>query len=335
MKLVISGLPMANSQELFSLLTGASLENITNKPLETFQGVCDVRDPRIVKLSALFNPKKTTFAKIEYTLLPDFVTSGPAKSTVLMGLKNADGICLVVNEAEAANDAEGFLAELVINDLMMVEKRIDTIARDQKKKFVESREKEKALMERVKTPLEASTIPDWSSYSEDDKKFLRDYQFLTIKPLFVIVNTPEDKVKEKTNIPHFSSINLCIKLEDELLSLPEADRQEYMKELGLTEPAIDRMTRMVFEGLGLISFFTVGEDEVRAWPIVKGSNAPEAGRTIHSDIAKGFVRAEQMKHEDLLTLGTEAKVKEAGKFQLKGRDYIVEDGDVLNFRFNV
>jgi len=335
MRIVITGMPLANSQELFSLLTGISFENISSKPLETFQGVCDVKDPRIIKLQEMYHPKKTTFTKIEYTLLPDFVLTGPAKSTILTALKNADEICLVVNHEQAEAEVAQFYSELMIADLMLVEKRIETIAKDQLKKFVDQREKEKVIMEKIKAALEASSIPDWSSFSEDENKIIKTYQFLTLKPAFVIINTPEDKIKEKSNISSLNSIRLSIKLEAELLTLGQADRQEYMKEMGLTESAIDQMTRIVYQGLGLISFFTVGEDEVRAWPVAKGATAAEAGRVIHSDIAKGFVRAELIKYDDLITLGSEAKVKEAGKFSLKGRDYLVEDADVLSFRFNV
>ncbi|MFC1571662.1 DUF933 domain-containing protein [Candidatus Margulisiibacteriota bacterium] len=335
MRIVITGLPLANSQELFSLLTGIPLATITSKPLETFPGVCDVKDPRIIKLQEMYHPQKTTFTKIEYTLLPDFVLGGPAKSTILKALKNADEICLVVNHDQAKEEIEQLSSELIINDLLLVEKRLGTIAKDQKKKFIEQQEKEKALMGKIKTSLEAAQIPDWSGFSADDQKLLRTYQFLTLKPAFVIINTPEDKINEPAAPSNLPAIRLSIKLEAELLTLSKADRQEFMKEMQLTESAIDRMTRMVYQGLGLISFFTVGEDEVRAWPVAKGATAPEAGRIIHSDIAKGFVRAELIKYDDLITLGSEAKVKEAGKFQLKGRDYIVADGDVLSFRFNV
>lgn len=341
MKVILIGLPQAGSQPLFSLLTGVPEEQVLQKPLEALQGICEVRDPRIVKLKELFNPKKTTFARIEYTLLPDLATSGPAKTLIFNELKNADELCFIVTEEQALEELNQFFSELIIADFMLVEKRLETIARDQRKKFQETREKEKLLMEKIKATLDNSQPLAPANFNEEELKTLRAYQFLTLKPCFVSLNLSGDKLANPELMEkiaatyHLPAVALNIKLESELLALPAADRQEYMKEIGLTEPAIDRMTQMVFTGLGLFSFFTVGEDEVRAWPVRRGASAAEAGGVIHSDIEKGFVRAEHMRYEELLALGSEAKVKEAGKFSLKGRDYLVEDGDVLSFRFNV
>ncbi|MBI5399087.1 DUF933 domain-containing protein [Candidatus Saganbacteria bacterium] len=161
------------------------------------------------------------------------------------------------------------------------------------------------------------------------------------KPLVVVVNTSADAAQEAALVEklrkqlHCPVLAVNAGLEAEILQLPANEQVEYLKSLGIDEPALVKMNRLTFEGLGLISFFTVGEDEVRAWPIRRGAAAPEAGGAIHTDIAKGFVRAELIKYDDLINLGSEAKVKEAGKFSLKGKDYIVEDSDILNFRFNI
>ena len=328
-------------QQLFSLMTGLALANIQEKPLEVQQGICQVIDPRVTKLKEIFNPKKTTYARIEYLLLPDFNLQGPAKAAVFTQLKNADEFCWVAREDNAEADISSFLSELVIADLMLVEKRLETIAKDQKKKFSEQKEKEKELMEQCKKQLEQEQPLKDLSFSEEQLKLLRTYQFLSIKPLILAINVAEDKIKDPTIAPKiqqrfaYPAVQLCAELESEISQLEEKDRVAFMQEMGITESALDKMTRLAFEALGLISFFTVGEDEVRAWPIKKGSTAPEAGSTIHSDIEKGFVRAEMYTYEDFLAAGSEAKLKEQGKFHLKGRDYVVQDGDILSFRFNV
>lgn len=334
MKIVILGLPQAGQQQLFSLLTGIPLDTIMQKPLEVQQGISEVRDPRLTKLIEMYKPKKFAYARIEYSLLPDFNLTGPSKDIIFSQLKNADEICWVARSESAKSDIANFISELIITDTMLVEKRLETIAKDQRKKYSDIREKEKELMELCKKQLdEEKPLKDYP-FNDEQKKVIRTYQFFTMKPLFIVVNVPESQIKGKIEI-NFPSIEVCAELEEEISRLAEGERAEFMKEMGIEESALSKMTRMAFNELGLISFFTVGEDEVRAWPIPKGALAPEAGSAIHSDIEKGFVRAEMMKYDDLISAGSEAKLKELGKFYLKGRDYIVEDGDILSFRFNV
>jgi ribosome-binding ATPase YchF (GTP1/OBG family) len=202
-------------------------------------------------------------------------------------------------------------------------------------------EKEKGLMERCKAQLEDELPIRQLNASDEELKQLRTYQFLSMKPLILVVNVPEDRINDLSLMEEISrefslpAVQISAEIEQEISNLEEKDRAEFMKEMGITESALDKMTTLAFSGLGLISFFTVGEDEVRAWPVRKGSSAPEAGSTIHSDIEKGFVRAEMFKYDELISAGSEAKLKEQGKFHLKGKDYIVEDGDILSFRFNV
>jgi len=333
MKVTLLGLPQAGQQQLFSLMTSLSLDNIISKPLEVHQGVCDVKDPRIVKLKEIFNPKKTTFAKIEFLLLPDFDLSGPQKDLLISQLKNADELCLVVREESAKDDTSSFLSELIIYDIMLAEKRLENIAKDKKRSNNPQSDKEKVLIERCKASLDQEKRLSNETFSEEESKLLRTYQFLTLKPVIIVVNSKEANAKPADfGLP---AVSLSIEIEQEISQLDEKDQAEFIKELGITESAITKITQLCFQGLGLVSFFTVGEDEVRAWPIPKGSTAKEAGSTIHTDIAKGFVRAELMKYNDFIAAGSEAKLKEAGKFSLKGKDYIVEDADLLIFRFNV
>jgi len=341
MKIDILGLPQAGQQELFGILTGVALDQLRQRMMEVQLGACDVKDPRIAKLTAMYKPKKTTYTKIEYSLLPDFTTQGPTKTLIFNELKNADEICWVVRAETAEGDIANFSSELIINDLLLVEKRLENIIRELKSKQSEERLKEKALMEQFKQHLDQEKPLSALTLTDDQKKLLRAYQFLSLKPVVLVINVPEDKIKDDSiakTIRHkypYPCVQLSAGLEAEISQLGEGERGEFMKEMGITEPAVDKMNRLAYEGLGLISFFTVGEDEVRAWPVRKGASAAEAGAVIHTDIAKGFVRAEHFTYSDLIALGSEAKIKEAGKFSLKGRDYIVEDGDILSFRFNV
>ena len=334
MKIVITGLPQAGQQELFSIISGQDIEQIRQKPMEAQTGASDVKDPRVTKLVEIFNPKKTTYAKIEYSLLPDVAFQGAL-------LKNADEICYVSLSDNAAGNIQSFVSELIIADMMLVDKRLETLVKEQKKKNGEAQKKEQDLMAKCKEWLEKENPLSKMELAEEQAKTVRTYQFLTFKPLVLVINMPENKINDQSLVREIKTkysypcIQLSAGIEAEINQLSAKDRADFMKEVGIDEPAIDKMNRVVFEGLGLISFFTVGEDEVRAWPIKKGAVAEEAGGGIHSDIKKGFVRVEMMKYNDFIALGSEAKVKEAGKFSLKGRDYLVEDGDLLSFRFNV
>jgi hypothetical protein len=334
MKTIIIGSPQAGQHQLFSLLTGIPMETIQLKPLEVHLGICEVNDPRVAKLSEMYKPKKTTYARIEYILLPDFTVQGPAKELIFNQLKNADEICWVARDQA---DVNNFISELVIHDLMLVEKRIENIERGQRRKYLGQNEKEKEFLLLCKGQLDQSKPLQFMRFNDDQLKMTRVYQFLSMKPLTMVINVAEDKIRQKTvsQAASFPSIRVSAELEAEIGQLNEADRAAFMREMGIDEPALEKMTRLAYSGLGLISFFTVGEDEVRAWPVRKGATAAEAGSVIHSDIEKGFVRAELMKYAELIAAGSEAKLKEQGKFHLKGRDYMVEDGDILSFRFNI
>ncbi len=328
MKTAIIGSPQAGQQELFCLLTQIDLDMVRQKPLDVHLGICEVKDPRIDQLVKIFNPKKITYARIEYMLLPGFN---------LKQMKNADEICWVTLLENAEADIANFVAEMIISDLMLIEKRLENIAKDQKRKFDQQREKEKQFMELCKKQLDQEKSLSLLSFSPEQAKEIKTYQFLTMKPIIIVVNVPEDKINDSAITENiiYPSVQLSIGLESEINQLDPADRGAFMQEMGIDQPAVEKMSIMAYEGLGLISFFTVGEDEVRAWTIRKNSTAAQAGGAIHSDIEKGFVRAEMCCYQDLLAAGSEAKLKEKGKYHLKGRDYIVQDGDVLAFRFNV
>jgi hypothetical protein len=301
-------------------------------------GICEVKDPRVTKLIEMYKPAKRSYTRIEYLLLPDFNLQGPAKDMIFNQLKNSDEICWVAGSESAESDIDSFISEIVIYDMMAVEKRLENIARDQKRKFLEARTKEEELMKICKAHLEAEKPLKNFMFTSDQIIALKTYQFLTMKPIFFVVNIPEDKINDASISRSISGkfsypcIQASAALEEEISRLDESDRAPFMKEMGITEPALDKMNQMAFAGLGLISFFTVGTDEVKAWPVRKGAFAPEAGSVIHSDIERGFVRAEMFKYDDLMAAGSEAKLKELGKHYLKGKDYLVQDGDILSFR---
>jgi ribosome-binding ATPase len=337
-KIVILGLPQAGQQELFSLLTKAPLDTVKQKPMDIQLGICEVKDPRLTKLIEMFSPAKKTYARIEYSLLPDFNLVGPSKTLIFNQIRNSDEICWVARYETAQDDIASFISELVISDMMTAEKRLENIAKDQRRKFIEERAKEEALVKMCKDQLDQEKLLKDLTLSADQIIALKTYQFLTMKPIFFVINVPEDKINEdaisKSMAEKFGypCIQVSASLEEEISRMEKADYEVFMKEMGIKESALDKMNQMAFSGLGLISFFTVGTDEVKAWPVRKGAFAPEAGSVIHSDIERGFVRAEMFKYDDFLSAGSEAKLKELGKHYLKGKDYLVQDGDILSFR---
>lgn len=341
MKVAILGQPQAGQVELFCLLTGIDNEKVMQRPLKAHPGVSEVRDQRLRALAPMYRPERIVPAKVEFLLLPDFAPGGPAQSTVMNELKNAEAICWVARSEQADADVGTFIAELIITDLLLIEKRIENIAKALKTKAADSLEKEMRLMEACKAHLEKEQPLASFPFTEEQRKEISAYQFVTGTPLVIVLNiddklladeTPAARVREQFHRP---CIQICIGLEEEILRLEEGERASFMKALGIAEAAIDRMTRLVFESLNLMSFFTVGDDEVRAWPLKRGSSALDAARTIHSDLARGFIRAEVMKYADLMAAGSESVLKDQGKVYLKGKDYIVEDGDILSINFNV
>jgi GTP-binding protein YchF len=232
-----------------------------------------------------------------------------------------------------------------LNDLLFIEKRIERLQKERGRNGDARRSaQEKELLLRMKDHLETGRFLNTITLSEDEQKLLAGYIFLTRKPMILILNVGEEQIKNPELMDQvaadfseqaFQWIAVSAKIEEELSALPEEERQAYLEEMNISEPALDRLTLVCFSTLGLISFFTVGPDEVRAWTHRKESRAPQAGRVIHSDIERGFIRAEVIKYEDLMRLGNEQKVREAGKLLQKGRDYVVQDGDIINFLFNV
>ena len=356
MRIGLLGLPQAGKKTLFRLLTKTD-----PKPGASgnggIPGVCPVRDPRMDRLVALYRPAKTTPASIQYLLLPDLTKEASTNQELFKSLALLDVLAVIVRafqddsifhldgSVDAVRDLEMIQAEMLLNDLVFLEKRLERIAKERTRQGAQDRSLETALLTKLQAYLNERKPLRTLTLAPHEEKLLSGAPLLTRKPLLVILNVDDTALRDVAGVEALRQryaaqalhiVPVSAKIEDELAQLEDpADRAAFLKELGMTESAIDRLTRVSYEALGLLSYFTVGTDEVRAWTVRRGSSAAEAGGAIHSDIERGFIRAELMKIDDLLALGSEQAVASAGKAQLKGKEYIVEDGDILNFRFSV
>jgi GTP-binding protein YchF len=353
MRLGLVGLPQVGKRTLFTLLTGQSPG--PERGAEAVPGLAEVRDERFNNLVKMYSPKKRTPAQIEFALLPDLETDVERNRTFFKLLERVDVICYVarafeddtvfhtVGDVNAKRDIASFAEELELMDLLFIEKRLERLEKETGKKtdpIVAAQER--AVLEGMQAHLEEGRTLFSFEVSEEDHRIVGSYPFLTDKPVVVIVNVADEAATTlpaglvETFAPRgFQLIPVSAKVEQEISELDAEERTTFLTDLGIEAPAIDRLTRMCYEALGLISFFTVGEDEVRAWTIKRGSSAPQAGRAIHKDIEKGFIRTEVINYEDLITLGSEKNVKENGRLMQKGRDHVVEDGEIHHFLFKV
>jgi ribosome-binding ATPase YchF (GTP1/OBG family) len=231
--------------------------------------------------------------------------------------------------------------ELVLHDLLFIEKRLERIEQNRKKNREDQSRKEEALLQRFKTHLENGSPLRVLEIDPEDRRIVSGYPLITLKEMIVALNVSDNDMSSNGGSGAYESqgirtMRLPARLESEIASLESADeKEEFMRDAGIAEPAVDLLSRLCMDALGYISFFTVGSDEVRQWLIRRGALAPEAGGAIHSDIQRGFIRAEVIKYDDLIKLGTEDTVKKAGRLFIMGRDYAVEDDDIISFRFNV
>ena len=355
MRLGLVGFPQVGKHTLLRLLTGKEANSEGKKG--NVLGLAKVRDERFDRLVEIYAPRQETPAQIEFLLLPDLDQHADRNESVLRGLEKVDVICHLVRAfqddtvfhihgtVDPRRDIRLFNDELQLNDLLFIEKRLERLEKEQnKKKDVQKSAMEEALLTRMKAHLEAGRFLRNFSPTEAEEKLIASYPFLTRKAVIIILNVGEDglgdeglfEMSRKTfSKQNFQWIAVSAKIEQELCQLDAAERQAFLEELQLEQPALDRLTILCYKALGLISFFTVGPDEVRAWTDRHGSLAPQAAGVIHSDFERGFIRAEVMKYQDLIKLGSEQKVREVGKYMQKGRDYVVEDGDIINFLFNV
>ncbi|WP_333871175.1 redox-regulated ATPase YchF [Desulforamulus putei] len=358
----IIGLPMVGKTTVFNLLTNSNQEtsNFLSGKTETITASAKVPDKRIDFLANMYKPRKTTYAQIQFSEVPGLVRGANEGKGVgnqfLSAIRNADLLAHVVrafknpdvphveDDINPLRDIETIAVEILLADMDLVEKRIQRIQTG--KKITKENAFELEVLKKCLAALEEESPISQLGLSEEEKLTLRNYAFLTEKPMMLVINIDEDQFRQgtypgKEEVEKYAAargipvIEICGRIEMEISQLPEEDRAMFMEDLGITEPGIERLARAVYDYLGLISFLTAGEDEVRAWTIKRNTDAKRAAGKIHSDIERGFIRAEVVAFDDLAAAGSMARAREKGLLRLEGKEYIVKDGDIINFRFNV
>jgi len=354
-QLGILGLPKSGKTTLFNTLTAS--RQATDKFASSGQtnvGAATVRDTRLEQLRDLFKPKRYVPATVQYVDIPGLKRGESAESLDLAKLKTVDALVHVVRafddpeilhsegSVDPARDVAMLDLELILADHDLVERRLERLDKAVKRGLSPEEQKERALLADVIRPaLEAEKPLREIELDADDERRLRGFQLLSAKPVLIVVNAGEERAAAGPDAfgialkPGTRAVVVSAPIEQEISQLPPAEQQEFLADLGLAAPSLDRVTRASYDLLGLISFFTVGEDEVRAWTIRRGTVARTAAGTIHSDIERGFIRAEVVRWEDLLRRKTLAACREAGLLRLEGKEYVMQDGDVAHFRFNV
>ncbi len=356
MRLGIIGLPQSGKTTLFNALTrGKQPTGAASGKMEVHTSVVEVPDRRVDGLSAMFKPKKTIYAKVTYADIAGL--DGSAEKTGISGtllnqLTQMDGFIHVVRSFEddsvphpsgsinPLRDIQSMDSEFILNDLIAVERKLERLAEEKKKGGGRDKaliDREIILFERFHAALSEEKPLRDLSISLEEEKSLAGYGFLTRKPVLLVLNLSEGQAQPEMDYPHQHSqvVFLQARLEMEIAQLPIEEAQIFLEEYKISEPSLNRMIRLSYDLLGLESFFTVGPDEVRAWTVRRGSNAPEAAGEIHTDLQKGFIRAEVISYDDIIALGGMAEGRAKGKLRLEGKEYIVKDGDILNIRFNV
>lgn len=357
MKIGIIGLPQSGKKTLFKVLSGhapSEHDLAANKPIKS---MAQISDARLDRLEEVYKAQSKVRARLEIELLPKISEDAQANTQIFKDVIELDAILLVIrafeNDAvyhikggvDAKRDIDLVFSELILNDLLFIEKRLERINKSLKGKKEENLLKEKEVLLKLKEQLDKELPLRLLDLTEIQSKIIASYPFITLKKIIIALNVSEDALKDGTLLKKLSQdyknidayfMQVSAETEAEIASLDdEAERKEFLADAGITEPAINILTSLCIEALNLISFFTAGPNEVRHWTTKKGSSAPEAAGGIHSDMQRGFIRAELIKFEDIDALGSEKAVKDAGKMYLKGKDYIVEGGDILTIRFNV
>lgn len=357
MNIGILGLPLTGKTTLFNLLTSQhrKMDAFSSRKTKNI-GVVKVTDNRVDYLSSIFQPKKTIYAAIEMIDIPGISSDMPEKEKqeVFSQIQNVDALLMVIRvfndtvipgNVDSLYQVECLVYEILLRDLEAIENRINRLNQS-KRKLNRQEEIEKKILEKCQQHLSNDQLLITQSLTDEELKLLSGFGFFTLKSIIVALNLDENQLHNNQfpNRERFdqflqehqmASIPICGKLEMEINELSEEERQIFLEDLGFKETGIERLSHILYQHLGLISFFTIGKDEVRAWTITQGSTAVKAAGKIHSDIERGFIRAEVVSYTDFKQWESMQKVKEKGLLKVEGKDYIIEDGDIINFRFNV
>ncbi|SRR5690554_1979963 len=360
----IVGLPNVGKSTLFNAITqaGALSANYPFATIEPNVGMVEVPDDRLSRLTEIVTPQKTIPTTFEFTDIAGIVKGASQGEGLgnqfLSHIRQVDAICHVVRcfndenithvsgQVDPIDDIETINLELILADLETVSKRYDRASKLAKQKVKEAL-LEFDVLEKLKNAFENEKPARSVEFTKEEMKFVKQLHLLTIKPILYVANVGEDeiidvennenvkKVREYAENDGAEVITICAKIEEEIAELEGEEKEEFLKELGIEESGLDQLIKASYSMLGLATYFTAGEKEVRAWTFRKGMTAPETAGIIHTDFEKGFIRAETVSYDDLMEAGSMAKARENGKVRLEGKDYLVQDGDIIHFRFNV
>ena len=351
----IIGLPQVGKTTLFKILTRAKLDEKSARAA-THVGVARVPEPRLEQLAKLYNPKKITYATVEYVDVGGMIKDRSKDSAVLAPLRDVDALAHVLRvfddpavphpagSIDPLRDAQSLDLELMLSDLEQIERRLERVEKDLKRKKDTAIEQEQTLLLRCKASIESEHPLRELEFTPEERKILTSFMFLSLRPMLYVLNLGDDeadkldtaverhRLQSLLGRPQSAVVAICGRIEAELAELDDAAASELLAAYGLKEPGLHRLIRATYDLLGLISFFTAGEPEVRAWTIRRGTRAVNAAGAIHTDIERGFIRAEVVRWEDLLAAGDWPAAREKGQVRLEGKEYIVQQGDVILFR---
>lgn len=357
MELGIIGLPQSGKTTLFNALTHGDIPtDISGGRVEVHTAVVDVPDERVDKLVEIFKPKKVVRAKVTYADIAGLegkASAGGISGPLLNALSQMDGFIHVVRQFENPSvphsqttidprrDLAAMESELILNDLILVERKLERLEEERKRggvgrdKAVVQRETD--LFQKLHALLSEEIPLRHETFTDEEQKMLSSYGFLSRKPQLIVINQSEDQQPVEIDLPFANTrlVSMLAKLEMEITQLPPDEAALFLAEYGIEEPGLNRFIKLSYDLLGQLSFFTAGEKEVHAWTVRRGAAAPEAAGTIHTDMEKGFIRAEVTSYEDLIALGGFAEARSHGKLRVEGKKYIIEDGDVIEIRFNI